>query len=266
LPSAAFNIRLSDFQTIRVSVSQTLARPEYRELSPVATRDVLNADDVQGNPDLQRTRIVNGDVRWEWYPTEAEAFSIGVFGKRFDDPIERAYRAGNSANRTIVYVNADAATNYGVELEARKQLGIFGDAFRSLVAFSNLTLMTSNIRLGAQQLAATNADRAMVGQAPYVLNTGLTWTSTSGATSATALFNRTGERIDAAGDQPLPDIVIMPRNLVDLSLRFPLLRGVQARVDARNLLDAPFDMQQGTVTRESYRQGRVFQLGLQWRP
>lgn len=266
LPSAAFNIRLSDFQTIRVSVSQTLARPEYRELSPVATRDVLNADDVQGNPDLQRTRILNGDVRWEWYPTEAEAFSIGIFGKRFDDPIERAYRAGNSANRTIVYVNADAATNYGVELEARKQLGVFGDAFRSLVAFSNLTLMTSRIQLGAQQLAATNADRAMVGQAPYVLNTGLTWTSNSGATSATALFNRTGERIDAAGDQPLPDIVILPRNLVDLSLRFPLLRGVQARVDARNLLDAPFDMQQGTVTRESYRQGRVFQLGLQWRP
>ena len=266
LPSAAFNIRISDYQTVRVAVSRTLARPEYRELSPVATRDVLNADDVQGNPDLQRTRILNGDVRWEWYPTEAEAFSIGVFGKRFDDPIERAYRAGNSANRTIVYVNADAATNYGVELEARKQLGFFGDAFRSLVAFSNLTLMTSNIRLGTQQLAATNADRAMVGQAPYVLNTGLTWTSNSGSTSATALFNRTGERIDAAGDQPLPDIVILPRNLVDLSLRFPLLRGIQARVDARNLLDARFDMMQGTVTRESYRQGRVLQMGLQWRP
>ena len=266
LPSAAFNVKISDFQTLRLSVSKTLARPEYRELSPVATRDVLNADDVQGNPDLQRTGILNGDLRWEWYPTEAEVFSLGVFAKQFTNPIERAYRAGNSANRTIVYVNADAATNFGVELEARKELGFMGDAFRQLVAFSNVTLMTSNIELGAQQLAATNAERAMVGQAPYVVNAGLTWTSNSGSMSATALFNRTGERIDAAGDQPLPDIILKPRSLVDLSLRFPLLGGLQARFDARNLLDTPYEAVQGTVTREYYRQGRVFQMGLQWRP
>lgn len=266
LPSAAFNIKLSEFQTLRLSVSQTLARPEYRELSPVASRDVLNADDVQGNPDLERTRIVNADARWEWYPSESEVFSIGIFGKTFDNPIERVYRAGNSANRTIVYVNADAATNYGLEIEARKNLGAFADALRPFVAFSNVTLMQSEIRLGAQQLAATNADRRMVGQAPYVVNAGLTYTSGSGSTSATLLFNRTGERIDAAGDQPLPDMVLLPRNMVDLSLRMPVIGSLNARVDARNLLDAPYEVTQGTVTREFYRQGRVFQVGFQWRP
>ena len=106
----------------------------------------------------------------------------------------------------------------------------------------------------------------MVGQAPYVVNAGLTYTSLTGSTSATVLFNRTGERIDAAGDQPLPDIVLKPRNLVDLSLRFPLVGSVSGRFDARNLLDAPYEALQGTVTRESYRQGRVLQAGLQWRP
>jgi outer membrane receptor protein involved in Fe transport len=266
LPSAAFNFKVSDYQTLWLSLSQTLARPEYRELSPVASRDVLNADDVQGNPDLERTKIVNADLRWEWYPTESEVLSIGVFAKRFDDPIERAYRAGNSANRTIVYVNADGANNYGIELEARKHLGFVVPALQSLVAFSNVTFMRSEINLGSQQLAATNADRPMVGQAPYVVNAGLTWTSSSGVASATALFNRTGERIDAAGDQPLPDILLRPRSIVDLSLRFPILGSINGRLDARNLLDAPFEMIQGTVTREAYRQGRVLQLGLQWRP
>jgi outer membrane receptor protein involved in Fe transport len=106
----------------------------------------------------------------------------------------------------------------------------------------------------------------MVGQAPYVVNAGLTYTSQSGNTSATVLFNRTGERIDAAGDQPLPDIVLTPRNLVDLSLRFPIFGSVSGRLDARNLLDAPYEAVQGTVTREYYRQGRVLQAGLQWRP
>ena len=266
LPSAALNVRLSDYQSLRFSVSRTLARPEYRELSPVASRDVLNADDVQGNPDLERTRIVNGDVRWELYPSDGEVLSVGLFGKRFDRPIERAYRAGNSANRTIVFVNADAATNYGVEVEVRKSLGAFVRSLAPFVVFSNVTLMQSRIELGSQQLAATNANRRMVGQAPYVVNAGLTWTSGTGATSATVLFNRTGERIDAAGDQPLPDIVLRPRSILDLSLRFPVIGSLTGRFDARNLLDAPYEAVQGTVTREYYRQGRVVQLGLQWRP
>jgi outer membrane receptor protein involved in Fe transport len=260
------NVKLSEFQTLRLSLSKTLARPEYRELSPVTSRDVLNADDVQGNPDLQRTSIVNADLRWEWYPSESEVFSIGVFAKTFDNPIERVYRAGNAANRTIVYVNADEATNYGLEIEARKNLGAFASMLQPFAVFSNVTFMQSEIRLGAQQLAATNADRAMVGQAPYVVNAGVTYTNGSGNTSATVLFNRTGDRIDAAGDQPLPDMILLPRNMLDLSLRLPVFRSLSARLDARNVLDAPYEVTQGTVTREFYRQGRVFQMGLQWRP
>ena len=266
LPAAAINVRLTDSQTLRLSVSGTLARPEYRELSPVASRDVLNADDVQGNPDLDRTRILNVDARWEWYPGDGEVLSIGVFAKEFDQPIERVYRAGSSANRTILFVNADGATNYGVELEVRKGLGFLTPALDPITAFSNVTLMRSEIRLGDQQFAATNADRRMVGQAPYVVNAGLTYTSSSGGTSATVLLNRTGERIDAAGDQPLPDIVLQPRNLLDLSFRFPVFGAVGGRLDARNILDAPYEAVQGTVVRESYRQGRVLQAGLQWRP
>jgi len=266
LPSAAVNLKVSEFQTLRVSVSRTLARPEYRELSPVASRDVLNADDVLGNADLERTSILNADVRWEWYPTEAEVLSLSVFAKEFDSPIERVYRAGNSANRTIVYVNAEGATNYGIELEARKSLEFLGAALAPFTTFANITLMRSEIRLGEQQEAATNADRRMVGQAPYVVNGGITYSSGSGRTSATLLFNRTGERIDAAGDQPLPDIILKPRNLLDVSLRFPVFGAISGRADARNVLDAPFEARQGTVTREYYRQGRILQVGLQWRP
>jgi outer membrane receptor protein involved in Fe transport len=80
------------------------------------------------------------------------------------------------------------------------------------------------------------------------------------------LFNRTGERIDAAGDQPLPDIVIRPRNLLDLSLRFPVLGSLSGRFDLRNALDAPYEARQGTVVREYYLMGRIAQFGLQWRP
>jgi TonB-dependent receptor len=266
LPSAALNISLTDYQNLRLSVSRTLARPEYRELVPIKSRDVLNGDDLEGNPALERTRIDNADLRWEWYPASGEVVSVGVFAKRFDKPIERVYRAAGASSRFVGFVNAERAENYGIELEARKSLAFAAAWLEPFSVFSNLTLMRSEIDLGANQAAATNPKRSMVGQAPYVLNVGLAYASLSGSTSATLLFNRVGERIEAAGDLPLPDVIQRERNVLDFSLRFPLVGALSGRFDARNLLDEPFESVQGTVTRESWQSGRLFQFGMIWRP
>jgi outer membrane receptor protein involved in Fe transport len=265
LPSAALNYQFTDDQQLRMSVSRTLARPEYRELAPIKSRDVLNGDDVLGNNELQRTRVNNADVRWEYYPRSGELFSIGLFAKHFDHPIERVYQAAGSGTRTVFFTNAASATNYGIEVEARKNLDFVGlDRFQ---AFSNVTVMESKINLGENsRVSATNSSRRMVGQAPYVVNAGLTYMTTGNGTSATLLFNRVGPRIDAAGDVPLPDVVEQSRNSLDLSVRLPVAGAFSARIDARNLLDAPYRMTQGTVTREEYRVGRIMQAGLIWRP
>jgi outer membrane receptor protein involved in Fe transport len=265
LPSAALNVRVTEAQSLRLSVSRTLARPEYRELSPVASRDVIGGDNVEGDPDLERTRIVNADVRWEWYPNSGEVLSVAVFGKRFDKPIERVYRAV-SGTRTVFYLNADGADNYGVELEMRRSMGMFAGALSPLTAFTNVTVMQSKIKLGETTASATNRNRRMVGQSPYVINAGLTYAPLRGSTSATLLINRVGERIDAAGDQPLPDVIEQARTALDFSLRFPVISTLSARFDAKNLLDDPYEVTQGSVLRESYRTGRVLQLGLVWRP
>jgi hypothetical protein len=51
-----------------------------------------------------------------------------------------------------------------------------------------------------------------------------------------------------------------------LSLRFPIVGPLSGRVDAKNLLDAPYETLQGTVTREFWRTGRTFQMGVVWKP
>jgi len=266
LPSAVLNVKLTENQALRFSYTGTLARPEYRELAPIKSRDVLNGDDLEGNPDLERTRIQNADARWEWYPNAGEVISLGVFAKRFDDPVERVYRAAGATSRFVAYVNAEAAENYGVEVELRKQMGFVSSRLSGMTLFTNATIMQSEIDLGANQAAATNQKRQMVGQAPYVVNAGATYATRTGATSATILFNRVGERIDAAGDLPLPDVIVHPRNQLDFSLRFPIVSTVSGRFDARNLLDAPFETVQGSVVREYWRTGRVFQAGIVWKP
>lgn len=263
LPSAALNVRLTDAQSLRLSLSRTLSRPEYRELSPVTSRDVIGGDNVQGDPNLERTRIANADLRWEWYPNSGEVVSVAVFGKQFDKPIERVYQStGGSTARTVFYVNAERADNYGVELELRKNMGALAPALMPFTLFSNATVMQSKIKLGETRASATNKNRRMVGQAPYVVNAGLTYARLSGATSATLLINRTGERIDAAGDQPLPDVIEKPRTALDFSLRFPIVSALSGRFDAKNLLDEAYETVQGTVIRDSFKSGRVFQLGL----
>lgn len=267
LPSLALNIRLTGTQQLRLSATRTLARPEYRELSPIKSRDVLNGDDTQGNESLSRTRIANFDARWEMYPESGEVLSLGVFAKKFDLPIERVYRAAGSGTRTVFYTNAEKADNLGVELEARKNLGTIASPLEPFSLFTNLTFMKSTIHLFKDtQASATNLSRAMVGQAPYVVNAGVTYSSSSGASSATLLFNRVGDRIDAAGDAPLPDVIELGRNVLDFSLRLGLNETVSLRADARNLLDSPYRIMQGTAIREWYRAGRVVQAGFQIRP
>ena len=266
LPSLAMNYQLNMTQQLRFSASRTLARPEYRELSPIISRDVVGGDDVAGNENLLRTNVTNLDLRWESYPNSGELVSVALFAKSFKNPIERVYRASSSA-RQVYYANADGADNIGVEIEMRKDLGFIWQSLMPFTVFSNVTVMQSQIQLSSVAASSlTNDARRMVGQAPYVFNGGASYTTLNGNSTASLLFNRVGERIEVAGESPLPDVVLTPRNVLDCSVRMGLTKSLTLRADARNLLDAAYKTSQGTVTREFYRPGRTFQMGLQFRP
>ncbi len=265
LPSLLVNTKLSETQNLRLGITRTLARPEYRELAPVTFRDVLGGVSVTGNDKLVRTLISNYDVRYEIFPNDGEVLSIGAFAKVFDKPIERVESATSGAYQAR-FQNAMRAANVGVELEARKQFAFLGGWAETLSGFSNITVMKSSVSLDTLQgLTVTDKTRALVGQAPYVVNLGLTYSSRAGSTSATLLYNVVGERIFAAGVVPLPNIVETPRHVVDLALRFPVRGQLTARVDARNLLDARYRFMQGNLEREGYNAGRSLSVGFSWR-
>jgi len=265
LPSLLVNAKLTETQNLRFGITRTLARPEYRELAPVTFRDVLGGVSVTGNDKLRRSLIDNVDLRYEAFPNPGEVLSIGVFAKRFDSPIERVEQATSGAYQAR-FQNALSAINAGVELEARKQLGFLGRWAESLTGFSNLTLMSSSVDLDTiGGLTVTDRTRRLVGQAPYVVNAGMTYSSLSGRTNATVLYNVVGERITAAGVIPLPNIVEKPRHVIDLSLRFPVAGSLSGRVDARNLLDARYSFLQGNLEREGFNAGRILSFGFSWR-
>lgn len=264
LPALNLQYELADGHQIRMGLSQTVSRPEYREISPIEYRDMVEQRTISGNADLKQSRISNLDLRWEWYPTNTEIMSIGVFAKQFSSPIERVEIATSGASR-LGFINADGGYNYGVEFELRRQLSMIADVLSPLTAFTNVTLMKSQIDMKDNNVSAfTDEKRPMIGQAPYVLNAGLNYAHPNGRASASILYNVVGKRLQAGGIEPLPDTYELPRQMVDLSLQMPLFSRVNAKLDLKNLLDSPFRMTQGDVTRAGYKSGRGFSLGFRW--
>src|SRR5918994_1990611 len=72
LPALGVTYFLNQHQQVRVSATQTLSRPEYRELSPTDYFDILGGQRISGNAELERALIQNYDARWEWYPRPGE--------------------------------------------------------------------------------------------------------------------------------------------------------------------------------------------------
>jgi TonB-dependent receptor len=213
LPSLNINFKLNPKTNLRLSGSQTVVRPEFRELSPLAFYDFELGASVVGNQSLSRTKITNLDLRYELYPRAGELVTMGVFYKHFDNPIEQYFnQSGAGSSSTFNYINVDKATGYGVELEFRKKLD-FVRALRNLTFQTNLSYIYNRI-----QDTLVKIDRPMQGQSPYVINAALQYDVEKLGLNTTILFNMIGRRILYVGNDAVPEIWEAPRPLFDLQL------------------------------------------------
>ena len=214
LPGVNATFKLNDKTNFRLSGSQTVIRPELRELSFANLYDFeLNAS-IQGDPTLKRTKVSNLDLRYEIYPRAGEVINAGLFYKHFTNAIEQYINGVGASSATITYVNAAKATSYGVEVEARKKLD-FINGFKNFTFQANAAYIHSRVKDEAKQI-----DRPMQGQSPYVLNFGLLYDVEKLGLNATLLYNQIGERIYLVGDlqQNAPDIYEAPRPVLDFQL------------------------------------------------
>ena len=272
LPALNATVTLNERMNVRASASRTLARPQLRELAPFSFADYAGGYLVLGNPDLDITRVTNLDLRFEWFRSARSVFAVSTFFKDFEAPIEDAVLPGTELKKT--WVNAAGGTNYGVEFEMRTPLDVLSESLADVSFNSNLTLVKSEMQSGGSvdiyfegsgstQLLIEERDRPLQGQSPYVVNLGLTWAPTGGA-SASVLFNRFGERIDAIGALALPDVYESARNQLDAVVEWPLMSGWKAKVAASRLLGNVVEFRQGGELLRSFDTGRSVSLGLSW--
>lgn len=274
LPAAAFTWAYSDDAQLRLSYAKTLSRPDFRELSPAPYLDPLLDVQVIGNPDLVSAGIRNYDLRWEYYFSPVESFSIGYFLKEFDDPIEKTRLPGSGVLLSLD--NAQSARNYGIELDVSKGLEFVADwpGFRSVhgdwanwtVGF-NYARIKSSIQLDPLDASfQTHLNRPMQGQSPYVANLQLGHHSGDGSREATLLYNVSGRRIAAVGVAGQPDIYEEAFRQLDFQYRRELGEDWSFKLRLRNLLDPAVRYTQGAETTREYKMGRSLMLTLEWKP
>ncbi len=218
LPSANLIVSLNSKQNLRFSYSQTLNRPEYRELAPFIFYDYFTGISIFGNTKLERAKLDNYDFRYEFYPSGGQLISASFFYKKIPNSIEFVY---TTVDKTATYINAVDGKISGLEFEIRANIGSTIKANPSnflshTTLFGNASFINSEVSFGKDSLVY-GGKRNMQGQSPYIYNGGITYLDQNGY-SATAQVNYAAPRVWIGGSSNNTSIVENGRAILDLQL------------------------------------------------
>ena len=255
LPSLNIKYALNDDQNLRFTASQTVSLPEFKEVAPFVYESISNR--IGGNPDLlgssnpdfinvgdkSYSKIVNVDLKYEWFYSKSELISISAFTKEIKNPInlvvgadatgtQRYFRTGNKANI------------YGVEVELRKNILHNTDDDAILSAGFNATYMKteqdlfSNIN-GTYNLSFNRSKEELQGASPLLLNADINYSPVFKNYQPTAnlVFSYFSDRLDALGSGQLGNVIEKSVSTLDFIWKNNINNQFEINLSAKNLLN-----------------------------
>ncbi|MEX0897059.1 MAG: TonB-dependent receptor [Steroidobacteraceae bacterium] len=237
-----------DFQ-LRLGWSETVARPDLREISDATFIDPFTDARVRGNPDLLDARFTNFDLRAEWFFAGGDNLTASLFHKEIRNPIETVEPPGSDDNIGLTFVNAEAAAVYGIEFEGLKGLGFLsgGGWTNAFFVSGNVTLSESEITIGDAAPNLTNDRRPLTQHSDVVVNVTLGYDSPGGMHSAALAYNMYSERIFFAGRNGADDATELPFDSLDLIYSFYPMDQLSVKLRLQNLLDEDTVIEQNGV-------------------
>ncbi|MEZ5921544.1 MAG: TonB-dependent receptor [Parvularculaceae bacterium] len=118
LPAATFTWNFGDNKLLRLGYSQTIARPQFRELAFSPYVDPETGRFYRGNPFLVDSKFRNYDARLEWYFGRTQYATLAGFYKDIDNPIEQVI-VPTQGDFDTRFINAPQAKLFGGEIEYR---------------------------------------------------------------------------------------------------------------------------------------------------
>lgn len=274
LPSASFIYKLKNDTTgqtnLRFNISQTLARPSFRELYDGAVYDYEFRSLIYGNSALKPVQITNFDFRGESYFKNGDNVSVSLFYKDFKNHIEMGFQVDG-----ITWDNIKVSNVKGVEVEFKKKIG------KSFELRSNITLVKSTSQFVVRTLVIVDGIkvftpldtiyRPMFGQAPYIINAIGSYKNDKMGIVATISYNIQGPRlVISSAIKGLADVYELQRNLIDFKVSKNLGDHFVTNITIRDILNAPvrrsYKLPDGSFQiYDQFRYGTNFNLGIAYK-
>lgn len=274
LPSINIVHELNDKMNIRGGYSQTVARPNMRELAPFASFEFIGGEIYLGNPDLQKTDIKNMDLRWEYFPTSGELIAASAYFKDFTNPIIMVYNP-QAANPEFQFKNTEKALVYGVEFEYRKNLAFFDEALKNFDFSTNLSYIYSRVDLDSLEKAVNQSInpeiedyRPFQGQSPFIVNANLGYSNQAAKLDAMLSYNIFGKRLSEVSQAGTPDIYETPAPTLDFFVKKGFGEYLNVRLGVKNILNSDYiksiSYKDIDYIVQDYHTGQTYSLVLSW--
>jgi hypothetical protein len=261
-PTVNLIYNLKANQNLRVSATRTIARPSFKELSyaeildPITGRTFIGGlypettnggSEVLWDGNLVSTRVNNFDIRWEMFQERGQMFSVSAFFKTFDKPIEMVQFLSDPG--TFQPRNVGNGNVVGLEFEFRKSLKFISPTLENFNWNTNLTVTQSQIKMSESEFRSRSLTakegqevkdtRVMAGQAPYIINTGLSYQSFITGWEAGVYYNVQGSTLNYVGFGNRTDTFTVPFHSLNLNVNktFGADERIQAGFGIQNILN-----------------------------
>jgi len=272
LPAVHFKYDVSDKTVVRFAWTNTLARPNYVDITPF--QDVITGDDeiVIGNPDLDPTTSMNFDLNAETYFDNVGILSGGVFYKAIDNFIytfqapttDDSFGTGTTGFDLFQPLNGDDASILGLEFAFQRQLDFLPSFLKNLSVYLNYTYITSDANGIRNEDGDERDDLDLPNTAPNMFNASLAYGDNK--LSARLSANFSDAYVDEIGGNAFEDRYYDHQFFLDFNATYAINPRLRVYFDLNNITDQPLRYFQGVSSRTQQVEfyGRRIQLGLKY--
>ncbi len=272
LPGIHFKYNATKNTVLRFAWTNTLARPNYVDITPFS--DIIESDEevFLGNPDLEPTTSMNFDFMAETYFKNVGILSGGIFYKRINNFIYTFQREtlvdefGTNSTGFEVFqpLNGDDASIFGAEVAFQKQLDFLPSFLKNFSVYLNYTFLTSDANGIRNEDGDERIDLDLPNTAPNMFNASLAYTDKK--FSARVSVNFSDAYIDEIGGNAFEDRYYDQQLFLDFNATYAINKNLRIYADVTNITDQPLRYYQGVAERTMQMEyyGQRIQLGLKY--
>ena len=270
LPSLNLKYDVNNKNAIRLGANKTYTLPQSKEIAPYQYVNISFVS--QGNPNIRPSDNYNVDLKWDFYISSSELFSLAGFYKYIENPIGRVDE-GNSAG-LLTYNNISKfATVGGIEMEIRKNIfNRFNTDLEQTNRLSiglNTSYIYTNLKLDILNTEPRNS--GLEGASPFLANIDLSYNYMKRDKNLVSalVFNYFSSRIHTVGARGFNDIMEEGVPTLDFVTSYKFNKHLSLKAKASNLLNPSYCLTRESsigekITLNEFKKGQNISLGISY--